>query len=279
MVRSKKLRYFLCSATVLLLLLNFLPVHLETLADSGNNWESFSPEKARQVQSIAQLESLIDYKAAQLQVLSTDAAYLDVLSQEVQDRFHHGYSHYSLRENWIAALAGKLFWNHLSAIVLPDDLMHYPMAACSQQSIVVMELLRRKGIPFRKVGFDHHFALEARLKDKWLFVDTNMEPDFSNTGRKSFRQLQEDSLVPVIYANGLARNNLTQTLANPYYGSIGVPAAPNAAIFHKLTKVLSRTLWLFPLFILAMVLFYNTRQSKVAEYVGSSVSPESKKGW
>lgn len=46
-------------------------------------------------------------------------------------------------------------------LFIPDDIMQYPMAACSQQSIVLMEFFRKKSIPYRKIGFDHYFELEG----------------------------------------------------------------------------------------------------------------------
>jgi hypothetical protein len=49
---------------------------------------------------------------------------------------------------------GEFVWSHLSAIVLPEDILKYPMAACSQQSIIMMECFKKIGVDYRKVGFE-----------------------------------------------------------------------------------------------------------------------------
>ena len=45
------------------------------------------------------------------------------VSDIVKKRFYHGLSEYSIKDNWIAYIGGKLFWNHLVAIVDPDDII------------------------------------------------------------------------------------------------------------------------------------------------------------
>jgi hypothetical protein len=58
--------------------------------------------------------------------------YVRLVDKTLKDRFYHGYSHYSWWHNYMAYLAGKFVWSDLSAIVLPDDILKYPHAACSQ---------------------------------------------------------------------------------------------------------------------------------------------------
>ena len=152
-----------------------------------------------------------------------------------------------LKENWMAALAGATVWDHLSAIVLPDDILKYSMAACSQQSIVMMECFKRKGIDYRKIGFDHHFALEGTIHGQWYFFDTNMEPDFSVVPRSSFASLKKNNELYTIYKAQLDSTGLEYGLANQFYGKVNQAPAPRASFFHSATKLFSRILWLFPL--------------------------------
>ena len=72
----------------------------------------------------------------------------------------------------------------LSAIVIPNDILKQPMAACSQQSIIGMEVFKRKGFKVRKVGFFYdgyggHFCFEAFFYNRWHFFDPDLEPKLS----------------------------------------------------------------------------------------------------
>ena len=78
--------------------------------------------------------------------------YLGVLNDILKQRFYYGISRYSISENWIANLSGKLFWSHLSAIVEPEDLLKHNEGLCSQQTIVFLSILKKKKIKFRSVG-------------------------------------------------------------------------------------------------------------------------------
>ena len=74
------------------------------------------------------------------------AAYVKIVSETIKQRFYFGLLHYRFAENWIAALSGKLLWSHLSAVVNPNDILKHSEGLCSQQTIVFMELLKRKKI-------------------------------------------------------------------------------------------------------------------------------------
>ncbi|MBL0337301.1 MAG: hypothetical protein IPP73_18825 [Chitinophagaceae bacterium] len=78
-------------------------------------------------------------------------------------------------------LLSQVSMEGLSAIVIPDDILEYPYAACSQQSIILMELLKQKGFTTRKVGFQGkttgHFCFEVFYGNGWHFYDPDMEPD------------------------------------------------------------------------------------------------------
>jgi hypothetical protein len=69
--------------------------------------------------------------------------------------------HLNLNENWVAAMSEKICGYGLSCKVQPEDIMKHPNAAFSQQALVMMELLRRKKVSYRKAGFLHYSALEV----------------------------------------------------------------------------------------------------------------------
>lgn len=241
--------FLLLLLSFVLLLPNFLPIRFTPLPATKANWDQFEPALAARLHSVDALLRYSDSLAKSRGTGQDTLKYANTLAEVVRKRFYHGYSHYALNENWIAALAGRIVWSDLSAIVLPDDIMNYSMAACSQQSIVMMECFKRKGIDYRKIGFDHHFTLEGKIQGEWYFFDTNMEPDFSSVPRTSFASLRENNKLYAVYRAQLDSAHLNYTLANQYYGKVNKPAAPRAALFHSLTRLLSRTLWLFPLLV------------------------------
>lgn len=242
---------------MLLLVPNFLQIHLLQVPANGYSWEAYNPRLANEIRSVAELDAAIDTLVKRKGVAVDSPEYGNIASAVVSQRFYHGYSQYALHENWIAALAGKFIWPDLSAIVLPDDVLRYPMAACSQQSIVMMELFRRNKINYRMVGFDHHFALEGKFSYKWYYFDTDKEPDFTKVPLQDFASLQKKQLLENIYKASLDTTGLRQTMGHPFYGKENAAPAPNAALFHTVTRVLSRTLWLLPL---SVLLFLWIRQ-------------------
>ena len=262
MRNHKRLRpgkiYLLLLLSLVLLLPNFFSGHLTTLPRTNAVSDQFDTGLAASVQSIDALLHYADSVAIKKDIRQDSLKYANILAEVVRKRFYHGFSHYSLKENWIASLAGVLVWHHLSAIVLPDDILKYPMAACSQQSIVMMECFKRRGVDYRKVGFNHHFALEGKIYGQWYFFDTNMEPDFSVIPRTSFASLKKNNELYTVYKAQLDSVGIEYGLANQFYGKVNQAAAPRASLFHSLTKLLSRGLWLIPL----LMIFVNPKKDQ-----------------
>jgi hypothetical protein len=238
-------RFWLLWLSLCLFFLTILPLHFFTLSTEKRKWEVFDPALVEQLRSVESVLTYTDSLALAQGVIPNTLHYGVLLNNVIKRRFYHGYSHYSLKENWIAAVAGKLFWYDLSAIVLPDDLLNYPMAACSQQSIVFIECLRRKGISVRNLGFDHHFAVEGYF-DGWYYFDPNIEPDFSQVKRASLQALLHEKKLPELYKNVMSPTEVEINFANPVFGKVNILPAANAGFFHKVTKALSKNLWLLP---------------------------------
>lgn len=250
--------YFLIGLSLLLLLPNLLSKPKVSLVKHGHPWESFEPQLVLKLSSVNDVLVFTDSVAKEKGTDSTQLAWANELSEVIKNRFYHGYSYYSIQENWVASVSGSLFWSHLSAIVLPDDVLKYPNAACSQQSIVLMECFRRKGIPFRKVGYDHHYALEGEIDGKWYYFDPNLEPVFDKVSRKSIDTIFIMQEEYAIYNNRLDSATVQWGLANRTIGEVNAAPAPQASLFHRATKVLSKTLWLLPL----GLVFYFRRRKK-----------------
>ncbi|RZK24688.1 MAG: hypothetical protein EOO43_07300 [Flavobacterium sp.] len=71
--------------------------------------------------------------------------YPGVVSEVLRKRFYHGYSLYNTMSNPSASFFQKFLGNGATAVVIPDDILKYANAACSQQSIVSMEIFQAKG--------------------------------------------------------------------------------------------------------------------------------------
>ncbi len=187
-----------------------------------------------------------------------DGTYPEIASAVVRNRFYHGYSVYGFSNNFMAMLFSQISIEGLSAIVLPDDILKYPFAACSQQSIVMMDLLRRKGFAIRKVGFKGkkygHFCFEANYQGTWHFYDPNMEPDVKtlnayNRPGIAFLAGHRDILLKAYHR--YPEELVLDVFPNYFYGRPNEAAAPRARLFQQVTKFLSYTMWTF--FLLAFI--------------------------
>lgn len=247
-----KLLLILFSA--LLLVPNFFAIHL---ADKPvyDNKEQFNPGLAY-INTTEKLIEVSDSIAAKNNISQNSLAYAVTVTQILRNRFHHGFSRYPLDKNWIAAVSELFFGYGLASIVDADDILKYNFGACSQQSIVLMEVMKRKNIPYRAVGFPHHYATELMLDKNWYFFDPNMEPNIPDSARLENKWKSNIGNLKKYYDTSRFKN-LDWIFGNSItVGKVNAPAAPNAAIFHTATNYLSKTLWLFPL----VIVFYRGKK-------------------
>lgn len=106
------------------------------------------------------------------------------IDEFVRDRFVHGVSHTSWRENWALAALGGVPPYGLSAPIGTDSILQHRHAMCSQQSIIFMELLHRFSMHYAAVRFAWpndeptsrgHFAVTAKVDGHWRYYDSNLE--------------------------------------------------------------------------------------------------------
>ncbi len=226
-----------------------------------NGREDFNPSLLR-INSLAKFEAYCDsvyaVKYATQPNIRFEELYPEIAVTAVRERFYHGYSRFSLNNNLPAVLFEPLTGKDLSAIVLPDDILKYPFGACSQQSIVVMDLLQKKGFTTRVVGFSGvstgHFGFETFFNGTWHFYDPNMEPD--QTVLKKYNQpgiaflASNPAILTAAYKN-IPAEVAIDIFTNYKYRKANAAIAPWATPYQKVTKFLSYTLWIF--FLLAFV--------------------------
>jgi hypothetical protein len=263
---NKKL---LIAITVLLLAPNFFNEDLNRDAyytPPYDNKEKYDPALGY-INSLDKLENYINDVTKQQNIQKGSLNYVVAVEDAIEKRFYHGFSHLTTRENWIAAVSEKLFGFGLSCKVIPEDIMEHGNAACSQQTMVMMEMLNRKQLPWRKVGFDHHYALEVQVNNNWYYFDPNMEPEMSEAERlESNWKGSADNLkkyydttrfTDLAYKFGVNKQVII--------GAVNEKQASNAKFFQSATGLLSKTLWILPLLIMAFsrrrVRNYNYREA------------------
>ena len=243
-----KTKILLLSLSLLLLIPNFIKKDINGVA-VYNKQERFNPALTS-IQSIDHLEQFVDDSAAAQMISIYSEKYTALLAYIISCRFYHGFSHFQLNENWIAALGEKCFGNGLASKVDPEDIMLHPYAACSQQAIVMMAVLRKKNISYRKVGFPHHYALETKINNHWYYFDPNMEPNISLSERLHENWNGNNDNLKKYYS--AKHGNVNWEFGNNSKATFGVVnelPAKNAHIFQSFTAFLGKILWCVPLVI------------------------------
>lgn len=253
------MKLLLIAISALLLLPNFFNINLAETPQYDQK-EQFDPGLAY-INSTEKLINVSDSIALRNNIPQNSLAYAITVSQILRNRFYHGFSRYPLNQNWIAAVGERFLGYGLASIVNADDILKYSFGGCSQQAIVLAEVMKRKNIPYRSVGFPHHYATELQFDNNWYFFDPNMEPSIPDSARlESNWKCCIDNLKK--FYDTTRYKNLDWILGNNHvtFGNINAAPAPNAKIFHATTKYLSKTLWLFPL----IIVFYRQRKKNKA---------------
>ncbi|HUR65430.1 MAG TPA: hypothetical protein VMZ03_03700, partial [Chitinophagaceae bacterium] len=223
--------------------------------------EEFDPSLVR-LNTIEKLSSYCDslYNATypRRSSFAIDEAYPTVATEVIRKRFYHGYSLYGFNSNYLAMAFAQVTMPGLSAIVIPDDILKYPYAACSQQSIVLMGLLQNKGYKTRSVGFSSgitgHFTFETYYDGGWHYNDPNKEPNEAvlkayNNPSIAFLN-QHPAILQRAYSQ-YPKEYVMEVFTNYSYGAVNTFPAPKALLFQKVCKFLSYMMWSF--FLLAFI--------------------------
>jgi hypothetical protein len=239
--------------SVILLLPNFIDKDINSPA-SYNHKEKYDPSLAV-INSIDRLEWYTDSIAIHRNIDPQSYEYFLLLEDIISQRFYHGFSHYTLKENWVAAFSQKLTDVGLACKVKPEDIMKDPMAACSQQAMVMMEIVKRKEANYRKIGFPHHYAMEVAIKDEWYFFDCNMEPLLSRDQRNHATWKGINDSLKGFY-NASIHEDLDYQFGEKQMALIGTVnelPAKNLKAFHTATWLFSLFGWCIPLFALFFI--------------------------
>ncbi len=249
------IKYLLIVLAGLLVLPNFFDIDLFPVA-AYNKAEQFDASLSN-LNTVEKLEEHIDSTAEANAVVPGSIEYVETISNVLSNRFYHGYSHFSLQENWLAVVAAKLFKYDYACKVNPEGIVKHEYAACSQQAVVMMALLRRKEIPYRSILFPHHYALEVQVDNKWYYFDTNKEPVISIAQREENNWHQSADSLKKYYDPARYKNlDYDMGIGLPLkYGTVNEIPASNALIFETITGAFSKVLWCIPL----LLIFFHPR--------------------
>lgn len=256
----------LALAAIALLSLNFIKKDINATAYATPPYdqkEKFDPALSN-LQTVDQLDSYIQQITTSKNLQPGTVEYVETIKNVVSDRFYHGFSHQPISQNWIAAFSEKVVGYGLSCNVTANDILKYPYAACSQQCIVMMEILKRRKIDYRSIGFPHHYTIETKLNGKWYFFDPNMEPNIPNSEREESKwKCCADNLKK--YYDTARFKDLDYKFGNNtmvVLGKINDTPANNARRFQSATSIISQFAFCFPLLLLA----YSKRRSLVKAF-------------
>ena len=208
--------------------------------------ETFNPA----LTSITTIDDAARYVRAQAR--SNDPkALADAADEFVRERFYHAYSFFDPRHDWVAYLSG-FAWINLRSPVIPENILDYPQAACSQQVIVFQAIARKLGFDAGVVTLQHHMIAAVKINGQWVVYDADRE--IAPRSYPLSKLLAGDPAFLSIYGRmgqsidmaGQARRGeikLVDVNSNP---------APQASLFHRLTHTLSNYGWLFFLTVAAL---------------------------
>lgn len=221
------------------------PVALESKKWSRN--ENYLPvlQEVKTIDAALRIIENVYNTSAKISNQLDTARFVNCTNAFVKEKFFHGYAQYSVNQNWILVLLGKT-WSHFSGIVNPNELIAYSEGLCSQQALVFMELLKRKGITSRSVGLGYpqgpgHFLCEVRLNNRWHLYDVTCEPKWEKTKfphESMAFYLKNRNELENVYAHHYKKEMIAKLLERVEYGETNQMPAQRMQLLHTLTRFL-----------------------------------------
>ncbi len=122
-----------------------------------NKVELFDPSLSK----INSVQKLIDYadSLSGKKYACNSIEYSIIVTDILHESFYHGFSNYSLKQNGIAVTAQYLFGHNVACPVNPDEILQYPYAGCSQQAIVLLEVMKTKKSDLQNFRLSSSFCI------------------------------------------------------------------------------------------------------------------------
>jgi hypothetical protein len=178
---------------------------------------------------------------------SHDEKVVKGVDEFVRDRFVHGISHTSWRENWALAALGGAPPYGLSVPIGADSILRHRHAMCSQQSIIFMELLHRFNMHYAAVRFvwpnaepagRGHFAVAAKVDGYWRYYDSDLEA----ANAPLIRDILNGSAAPDTYPGNpwwVPKMQYAAKHGGIVVDSFDTHPGPRGLLFQKITVIFS----------------------------------------
>lgn len=110
--------------------------------------------------------------------------------QLIRERFIHRNKNIALKDNWFLYVFNFFSKNRKNSLYLssvsPDYILKSDDAICNQQALVFQFLMKTIGIEYQSVLLNiprhpnafGHFASAVNINDQWLYIDTDLGPDY-----------------------------------------------------------------------------------------------------
>jgi len=126
--------------------------------------------------------------------------YIDSLKDIVKTNYLHNTLEYRCVNHWLACLLSKSKipkLGDLLDVLDPNDIARAKHGICSQQAILVQAILDLDNHNYASIRFSSqsgkgHFATAAFIEGKSYFIDTNMDPRYSNESSQLQRFLSNE---------------------------------------------------------------------------------------
>jgi hypothetical protein len=229
---------------------NFLSKPTATCADIAVLNEAYD-SKLSYIQSIEDLDC--EVKIRLKNDFSDTSKVVNAIDDILRNRFYHGYSEYSMQDNWLAYICSKVIFWGIKHPVIPDDILKYPMAACSQQGLVFQAMLRKYDISYATIAFGRsnnqhsgHYAVSAFYNNSWHYFDTNQEP-IKLTNNPSIETIIKEGKLGSIYSgnNSISSQWLNEKIQNGLIHRVNknILSGIKMMTLHYVTGFLSSWLW------------------------------------
>lgn len=259
----KKLTGALPVIAVLLLVPNFIRYNIVEDHSKVTIHEKFDPSLSR-LNSLALLSTYADSVTRFKNLTPGTLDYVIEMKNIVSYRFYHKYATQSLNENWIASAAQKITGLYLSSKIQSNDILTRAYGYCGQQNIVLKDLLEMHGIQGRVLYFPNHFVLQALVNGQWCFFDADGEPNLKPSQRYNKAWLASPDSLAIAYNKDTGWVN--RTFGNPIQyrvARLDEIRGPRAQLFQDITKLLSRTAFLFPLLLYVYLKLKQKRKEQI----------------
>ncbi len=231
---------------------------------SINRDEEYDP-RLNSLNSVSKLESYTDSIVAKTEgnELSQKALYPVMLCEVVKKRFYDGLYTYSIGNNFLAYLATKISGRSWNEVWNTNDILKSGNAFCGQQSLVMMDILIKKGYQVRAIKMFSktynagHFAFEAYYEGKWHYYDPNMEASttfLSQRGYPSFAELGVDKNTTTGLYPFASPLMVSELFSEYKIGGVNELMPGYMYLFQSITKFLSSISWIICLAMYFLVL-------------------------